>query len=441
MHDRAAEQGPQPVLRVRDAVAITVGIVVGAGIFRTPSIIAGAAGSGEAMLLAWVLSGAISIIGALCYAELASAWPGAGGDYGFLRRAFGPRFAFLYGWARLAVIQTGSIALLAFVVGDYLAAVVSFGPATSAVLAAAVVVGLTAINWLGVRAGVVTQGVLTLIEVAAVIAVVIAGLWIAPEAPAAPPPSASTGWGLVMVMVLLTFGGWNEAVYVTGELKDARRRIAPVLLLSLGLITLLYLAVNFAYLRALGLAGMAASDAVAAEVMRRAFGEGGAALIALAVAIAALTSANATMFTGARTNWALGRDVPALRFLGGWNAVRGTPGNALLVQGAVALALVVAGGLARDGFRLAVEYTAPVFWFFFLAAGIALFVLRAREPEAPRPFRVPLYPVLPALFCAANAWLLWSSLAYTGAGALVGAAVLAAGAALLPFLKPKETMR
>ena len=441
MHDRAAEPGPRPVLRVRDAVAITVGIVIGAGIFRTPSIIAGAAGSGEAMLLAWLLGGAISIVGALCYAELASAWPGAGGDYGFLRRAFGPRFAFLYGWARLSVIQTGSVALLAFVVGDYLAAVVSFGPATSAVLAAAVVVGLTAINWIGVRAGVGTQAALTLIEVAALVAVIVAGLWIAPAAPAMPPPSATTGWGLVMVMVLLTFGGWNEAVYVTGELKDARRRFAPVLLVSLGLITLIYVATNLAYLRALGLAGMAASDAVAAEVMRRAFGEGGAALIALAVAIAALTSANATMFTGARTNWALGRDVPALRFLGRWDAVRGTPGNALLVQGAVALALVVAGGLARDGFRLAVEYTAPVFWFFFLAAGIAVFVLRVREPDAPRPFRVPLYPLLPALFCAANAWLLWSSLAHTGAGALVGAGVLAAGALLIPFVKPRETIR
>lgn len=431
-----ADAAPRPVLGQREAIAIAVGIVVGAGIFKAPALVAGASDSATMMLLAWLLGGAISIVGALCYAELASAYPGPGGDYRYLHRAYGPRLAFLYGWARLAVIQTGSIALLAYVFGDYAANLLPLGSNGPAIYAAAAVIGLTAINWLGVRAGTRTQNWLTLIEVLGLGAVIVAGLVLAPAAPAARPGTTDGALGLVLVFVLLTYGGWNETVYVSAELKDAPRTMWRVLVISLGLVTLLYVLVNLAYLRGLGLAGMAASDAVAAELMRRAGGETGAALIAGIVAIAALTSANATVFTGARSAQALGHDVPALRWLGDWHAGRATPANALLVQGAAALALVLAGAAARDGFRLAVEYTAPVFWLFFLLVGIALFILRVREPAVPRPFRVPLYPLLPALFCLTNAWLLWSSLAYTGSGALVGAGVLAAGALLLFFLPP-----
>jgi amino acid transporter len=202
---------------------------------------------------------------------------------------------------------------------------------------------------------------------------------------------------------------------------------------------LLYLLANLAFLRALGLAGMAASDAVAAEVMRRAMGEAGAVVISLLVSIAALTSANATVITGARTNCALGRSFPALRWLGFWDTDRGTPGNALIVQSAVALLLVVAGAFARDGFQLVVEYTAPVFWLFMLLIGLSLFILRFRDPEAHRPVRVLLFPVLPAIFCLTNAYLLYSSLAYTGVGAMAGVAVLATGLLLLLFLRPVPT--
>jgi amino acid transporter len=168
--------------------------------------------------------------------------------------------------------------------------------------------------------------------------------------------------------------------------------------------------------------------------MRQAFGESGAWIIGLLVAISALTSANATIFTGARTNYALGRDFPTFSFLGRWNERAAAPVNAFIVQGAIALALVALGALTRKGFETTVEYTAPVFWFFFLLTGISLFVLRRREPDVPRPFRVPLYPLIPILFCLSSAYLLYSSLAYTGFGALVGVAVLAAGAILLLFL-------
>lgn len=431
--------GLRETLGVRDAMAITVGIVVGAGIFRTPSLVAGAADSSAGVLLAWAAGGMISLVGALCYAELASAYPHAGGDYHYLGRAFGRKLAFLYAWARLAVIQTGSVALLAFVFGDYASQLLDLGPFSSALYAAGAVVAITAVQWIGVRAGAGTQAWLTLAEIVGLCAVIVAGLLIAPAAAPAPPPSETTAFGLMMVFVLLTFGGWNEAAYVSAELKDARRRMAPVLVASLLLITALYLLANAAYLRALGLAGVAGSDAVAADLMRLAFGAPGATLVSLFVAVAALTSANATVFTGARTAWALGRDHPRLAALGRWDERAATPRNGLLLQGAAALALVGLGAFARDGFQLAVEYTAPVFWGFFLLVGVALIRLRMIEPHAERPFRTPLYPLLPGVFIVTNAYLLYSSLAYTGRGALLGLAVLAAGGLLLIPLRTRKT--
>lgn len=431
---------PTAVLAPRAAFAIAIGIVVGAGIFRTPSLVAANAASDTAFLAAWVIGGLLSIVGALCYAELASRHPEPGGDYAWLRCAFGGKLAFLYAWSRLVVIQTGSIALLAFVVGDYAAQVVDLGPWSSPMFAAAAVLLLTAINWLGVREGVATQAWLTALEVGGLCAIAVAALLFAPDAPvAAAPVAESNAWGLVLVFVLLTYGGWSEAAYVGAEVKDARRVMPRVLVGSLVVITLLYLLANLAFLRVLGLGGMAESDAVAADAMRVLSGGTGAALISALVVVAALTSANATLITGARSAYALGLDVPLFAKLGDWDPARGTPRTAVLVQGGLALALVVAGALARDGFRTAVDYTAPVFWLFFLLVGIALFVLRWRAPAGDDSFRVPLYPLLPLLFCATSGYLLYSSLAYTGIGALVGVGVLAAGALLLPFLRTPPT--
>jgi amino acid transporter len=242
----------------------------------------------------------------------------------------------------------------------------------------------------------------------------------------------------MMVFVLLTFGGWSEAVYISAEVKDSRRRMGRLMVAGLGLVTLLYLLVNLAYLNVLGLGGLARSDAVAAQVMRIALGEPGVVLISLVVGVAALTSANATAITGARSACALGRSFRQLSWLGHWHRGRETPQNAILVQAAIALLLVSAGAFARDGFELAVEYTAPVFWFFLLLVGAGVFILRARDPKAERPFRVPLYPLLPAVFCATSLYLLYSSIAYTGMGALVGIGVLAIGALLLAWLRPVE---
>ncbi|HET9489878.1 MAG TPA: amino acid permease [Methylomirabilota bacterium] len=425
----APSAAPRPSLSLRDTIALIVGTVIGVGIFRTPSPVASFAGSEGVVVLAWVAGGLISLLGALCYAELTTSYPHPGGDYHFLRRAFGPRLSFLFGWARISVIQPGSIALLAFVLGDYLGTLLSLGPAGPAIWAALAITLLTGINVLGIRHGKTTQNVFTTLEVLGVLLVAGAGLMVAPAPPAAgaSPAVTPSGLGLVMVFVLLTYGGWNEAAYVSAEVRDPARNMVRALVLSIVLVTLLYVGLNLVYLRSLGLQGTASSQAVAADLLARALGPAAAGIMALLVAIAAFTSANAAVLTGARSAFAVGRDVGAFRFLGQWNASTGTPVNAVLAQSAVALALVLLGALTRRGFETMVEYTAPVFWFFFLLTVASLFVLRRTDPHRSRPFRVPGYPATPAVFCLVAVYLLYSSVRYAGVGALVGLVVLASG--------------
>ena len=446
---------PRPTLGPVQAIAIVVGIVIGAGIFKAPSLVAMNSPSEAWMMAAWVLGGVISIIGALCYCELATAYPSAGGDYHFLHRAFGRQVSFLFAWCRFSVITTGSIALLAFVFGDYMTKVIPLGQYSAAIWAVASVLLLTWVNVRGIRQGAATQVLLTWLEVGGLILVFVAGVVAAvaglgassPEAvqaaaaASAATPAKAFSWGafgFAMVFVLLTFGGWNEGAYISAELRDRERNMVKVMVGSLVLVTLLYLAANWAYVAALGMKGVAESKAVAADLLGVTFGKTGEVLISLMVAVAALTSINATMMVGARSNFAAGRDWEALGKLGEWVEDRGTPANALLAQGAFALVLVGLGLATGGGFATMVEYTAPVFWFFFLLSGLSLFVLRWREPATPRPFKVPLYPVLPVLFCLSCAYMLQSSLGYVGSNtflgvnaAWVGVGVLAVGVVLM----------
>jgi amino acid transporter len=189
--------------------------------------------------------------------------------------------------------------------------------------------------------------------------------------------------------------------------------------------------INLAYLRGLGLAEMAKSEAVAAALMDKTVGTPGVLFLSLVVLVCTLGAINATILTGARTNYALGQDFALFGFIGRWQQRKGTPIQALLLQGAFALALVLLGTFTRNGFQTMVDYTAPIFWFFFLLSAISLFVLRRQEPNIVRPFRVPFYPVTPLLFCVVCGYLLYSSLAYTGVGAFVGVLVVLAGIPLL----------
>jgi amino acid transporter len=450
---------PHETLGLKEAIAIIVGIVIGAGIFKAPSLVATFTGSEGWMFAAWAAGGLISLIGALCYAELATTYPNAGGDYHFLHRAYGRGVSFLFGWARVSVITTGSIALLGFVFGDYTAQVVPLGTGhDSAVYAALAILVLTWVNVRGMRAGAKVQTWLTALEVSGLLLIIIASLVLVSNGSAAAPAPASAAAassasgippmiGLAMVFVLLTFGGWNEAAYISAELKDERHNMVRALIWSIVLITALYLLVVWAYWHGLGMQGMAKSKAVAADLLKITFGPVGEKVMSVLVAVAALTSINATMIVGARTNYSLGRDWPVLGRLGEWDEQREAPIFAMYVQSAAALVLVLIGATATlgGGFKAMVEFTAPVFWLFFLLSGISLFVLRRREPDTERPFKVPLYPLTPLIFCAVCAYMLWSSLNYVYSkelgglnAAWIGVLVLAVGGVILMLLPRRD---
>lgn len=432
----------RPTLTVVDAMAVVVGIVIGAGIYEVPSLVAGNAGSTSEILTVWLLGGVLSFLGAICIAELATTYPDSGGLYHYLRLAFGDAPAFLYAWARLAIIQTGSIALLSFVFGDYASHVLPLGPYSASIYAAAAIVLMTAFNVRDVRFGRWLQKLLTMGTLAGLALVIVAGAMSPPVTEQVAARSmTSSGFGLMLVFVLLTYGGWSEAAYIAAELRDGRRTIVVALLGSLLLITAAYLATNWALVRGLGIEGMARSQAVAADLVSRGIGPGGATLLSIGVAMAVLSSIHGTMFTGARTNYAMGRDFAFMRRLGTWRTKGDTPSAALIGQAGVALLLVLIGTATRQGFKTMVEFTAPVFWLFFLMAGIALFVLRRKEPIRERRFRVPGYPITPALFCATSAYLLYSSLMYTGLGAAIGVGVLLLGAVVYAFGRSKPEVK
>ena len=423
------QDAPQRRLSTFDLVCLVFGTVVGAGIFKAPSIVAAMSGSGAEFLFAWVAGGLISVAGALCYAELSTAYPSAGGEYHFLSRSFGKNLAFFYVWARATVIVTGCMAILAITLGDYMAAIWPLGPYANFIWAVGVIAVLSLINLIGIHQSTFTQNTFTIIEFLGIVAVIIAGFYASGSAPSWDVLTQKTGdtnFGLAMVFVLLTFGGWNEVAYASAEARDEKRGISRALALGLGAVTIMYLLANFAYLKALGLSGIANSQAAAYDVFILAFGKGSAMVFGLIVIFSCLNSINATIIFGARSNYAMGNDYRVFSWLGKWHS-SGNPRNSIIVQAAIASGLIVFAAITSQGFKALVEFTAPVFWFFVLLVGVSLILQRVRDPDAVRPFKVPLYPVLPMVFIGSTAWLLWSSLMYSGAGAWISVAVLLSG--------------
>jgi amino acid transporter len=404
------EAKPKTLLSLWDGIVLICGMVIGAGIFKAPSIVAGNVGSNWEFIGAWALGGAVSLCGALVYAELAARHPDTGGEYAFLSRGLGRGVAFVFAWSRMTVIQTGAIAAVAFVFGDYASEMLRLGDKSSAIYAALGVIALTVLNVVGTRESKTLQSVMQVLLFSGLAFIALAG-FIA-GSPAKPATGGGSGsFGLAMIFVLLTYGGWNEAAYLSGEVRDPRRNMIRILVGGILALTLIYLLVNLGYLAALGLGGMKESKAVAADVVRLVAGDKGAILLALIVCLAALTTINAAIFTGARTTYSMGRDFAAFRALGNWRESGSTPANALVVQGAVALLLVWAASFTPDGFSAMVAYTAPVFWTFFYLTATTLFFFRDRSAE-PAAFRVPLYPHIPIAFCIMCVYMLYSSIDY-----------------------------
>ncbi len=458
-----------PRLGLWDAVSIIVGIVVGTAIFRTaPMVFQNVAGPWQALGV-WLLGGVLCVFGAFCYAELATAYPRNGGDYEYLGRAFGRPAGFLFGWAQLTVILTGSIGAMAYAFADYGQSLWNLPAGSTAWIAAAVIVVLSALNLAGVIVGKWLQNVLSIAKILGLAGVVFAGLaWgrdaALGEASQAIGAMSGAGIGLALVFVLYAFGGWNDAAFVAAEVRDQRRNLPRALLIGIAGITVIYLLVNAAYLAVLGFQGVRDTMTPAADVAQCAFGPWGKKAISVLVMISALGAINGMILTGARVYATVGEDHALFALLGRWNRKRGAPIAAITAQAAIAIALVGAvgtgGGRAAvdgllgalgmtglpwdryfGGFETLVAGTAPVFWVFFLMTGLALLVLRVRDPGRERPFPTPWFPLPPIVFCSTCVYMLYSSLDYAGWLTLLGGAPLAAGTVVYIIQKIVATPR
>jgi len=443
-------------MSIIDAICVVVAIVVGSLVFLAPKIVAWNTAGPLEMMLTWIAGGFFCLCGALCYAELATSYPKIGGEYVYITRAFGRMTGFGFVWARTTVIQTGSIAMLAYVFGNYAAGELKMGEYGPMIMAIVATVVLTIVNVIGLRPEKWIINLLTIAKVIGVLAIAAIGLTASPNASAeaattAPAIEGNPGAiGLAMVFVLLTYGGWNEAAYIAGELKGKRRNMIWVLVGSIVLITAIYLLINLAYLRMLGFEGMRHSKSLATDTVRNALGQwadGGSVAVTVLVAVSALAAMDGCMFTGSRAICALGEDYAAFRPLGKWHQRFKTPANALIAQSSIAAVLIILpslgwgiGELVGSGFRAAADYTAPVFWTFLLLVGAAVIILRDKDPDRERPFRVPGYPFTVIIFVNMCGYMLYSAIMYTKTGALIGLGVLLAGVPiyLLFGRKPAE---
>lgn len=405
---------PKRQLSLFDSTSIIVGIIIGSGIYQMAPDIAKGAGSAGGVVALWIVGGLLSLCGAMSYAELATAYPVAGGDYVYLTKAYGRWAGFLFGWAQLTVVRPGDIAVMAFAFATYVRAIydplAAYPAVSQRLFAALAVLVLTIINILGVTQGKWTQNLLTTAKALGLLAIVGIAL-MAPHAAQEPAKVDALPLSLALILVLFTYGGWNEMAYVAAEVKDPRRNIVRALVTGTVAVITLYLLVNGAFLYTLGYPGLANSKAVASDSISTVFPVIGSRLISALVCISALGAVNGLIFTGARISYAMGEDYRMFKALGRWDSRTGTPVWALAVQGGIAMCLILAFG----GYLDAVLYTAAAVYAFYLGTSLSVIVLRFREPGVERSYRVTGYPLTPLIFSGVCGLLIYSSINYARA--------------------------
>lgn len=462
-----------------DAASLVVGIVVGTTIFKAPGFIAGQTSSPVQLFGLWTLGGALAFVGALCYAELGATYRGAGGDYYYLTRAFGPWAGFLFGWTQFVVVQTVNIAMFAYVFAEFAWKLIrppSAGvtpdhhTATAApwelIATAAAVVGLlTVVNVIGLRSGKWTQNILTIAKLGGVTLLILAACF-APRAAVSSAEMKTGGdWTVALIVILYAYGGWNDAAYVVAEIRNPQRNVPRALLWGVGLITLIYLAVNVGYVSVLSFAGLQHADNPPVALMTGWWGAAGGRAMSAIVMISALGAVNGLILSVSRLHAAVGADHRLFAVLGRWSTRHDAPVGSLVVQAAFTVVLLTLVGTSSGrslldaifrqatghplpwdspkyptGFDLLFAVGAPVFWTFFLATGIAYFVLRWKEPHVDRPFRTPLFPLPPLLFCAMCGFGIWASVRFAGAFTWLGVIPVLVGGAvyLVECLLPRR---
>ncbi len=421
-----------------DATMVVVGGIIGAGIFLNPAIVAQRVGSAGAVLAAWSLGGVIALVGAFCFAELGNRLPKAGGGYVYLREAFGPVPAFLYGWTQLLVINTGGVAAVAITFASYAANVTGAGDASIKPVAVAAIVLLSGINAAGVRFGSWVQNAFTILKLLALTVLVATGAWLwgTHGVTAAPEPGTGQGsvtvlaMGTALVAVLFAYGGWQMANNIAEEIREPERRLPRALVIGVLVVVLVYLSANAAYLGALGATGLAASTAPAADAMQAAFGRPGGVLIAVGVACSTFGILNVFILAPPRIYRAMAQDGVFFESVSRLSPRTRTPVTGIWIQAVWAVVLTLSGTYAQ-----LLDWVVFGDWIFFGLIVSTLLVYRRRDARGAGPataadhatFRVPAHPLLPLVFTAAAAFVVVSSVVSNPRNALYGTALIAAG--------------
>ena len=412
-------------LRPWDAALIVVGGIIGGGIFLNPGIVAQRTESGLALLLMWVAAGVLTLIGALCYAELGARRPHAGGTYVYLREAFGPLAGFLFGWTMLLVIYSGSSAAVATIFASYAASLFGLPPGWALPLTVGALVFVGGINLFGIRLGAQIQNLFALLKLLAVAALVACGLFLAGaghgQVLAADPARHGVGFIGAALPVLFAYSGFTYLNNLAGEVRDPQRTLPRALTLGMLLVIGAYALVNVAYLAVLGHAGLAASSAPAADVMRQVAGPVGAKVIALGVAISTLGFCNITLVAGARVLQVMGEDGLFFRAVARLHPRWRTPNTALLLLSGWAIVLALSGSYGQ-----LLDYATFGDWL-ACAVGVGTLFWYRRHDHASGGFRVPGYPWLPLLFIAAVTVVVLLSLRDNPRNTGIGLLIMAAG--------------
>jgi APA family basic amino acid/polyamine antiporter len=424
-----------------DATMLVMGGIIGSGIFVTPAEVGRHVTTPLLIVGVWVLGGIVALAASFVYAELAARRPEVGGQYAYLRDAYGPMPAFLYGWALLLVIQSGGMAAVAITFARYFADLAQVALPDS-VIAVAVLALLTLINCLGVRSGSNVQSGLMVLKIAAITALVLAGLLLAPAA--APHPTAHTptslstlaAIGAAMTPVMFSYGGWQTSSFVAGEMRNPQRDLARGLLVGVAGVVLLYTAVAFVCVHALGPAGLASSKTPATEVMRLAVGDKGATFIAIGVTISSLGFLSQGMLTAPRVYFAMAEDGLFFRRVAEVSPVTRVPVVAILLQGVAAAVIALSGTFGQI-----LSYVVSVDFIFFGLTGAALFIFRRRDPERRVSFEAPWHPLTTGLFVLACAITVVATVWNNPVNSMVGYAILAAGIPACLYWQRKNRRR
>jgi basic amino acid/polyamine antiporter, APA family len=417
-------------LGLLDATMINVGTMVGSAIFIVPATIALQLHASSLTILVWVIGGGVSLLGALSVAELAAAYPEAGGQYAYLREAYGPVWGFLYGWANFAVINSASIAAIAVGFARYLGFFIRLSDLEIQLVAVASVIGLTVLNALGVRLGATFQNILTFLKMGALGALIAAGLLLpggsagnfAPLWPDGTFGDLIGPFGVAMVAVLWAYDGWIEITYIGSEVRNPGRNLPRSIIYSTLIVVALYTLASVAYIYVLSPEAVAASTLVASDAARVTLGAFGATLVAVAILVSTLGANNGIVLTAARIPYAMARGGHFFAWAGRVSDRFGTPVPALVAQWAIAVALTLSGTYDQLA-----TYVVFASFLFYTMSCAAVITLRRTAPDLPRPYRAWGYPFTPLVFIAFAAWLVGNTIAEQPREAAVGAGLIVLG--------------